>query len=254
MGKSSFSMGHLYHGYVSHNQRLFGPSRSHRSLAPLRRWRPCTGVLGWSRSCWQPVGKSQKKNRSEVGAAVGNSSKLSRHVPKFDDGKIGSTVDFQKDSGGNCGKLICFRSFDKNKMHEFGNNDGIHHWHVQNRPSNSRTTCVLSSSTSLEIWGLWTLLFYRDTATYPSKTWYQTLIPLMILEPHRVVNPPYLGLSKYHIFDIQKGQILAAQSAFPMATSTNIYPTKKGSVHGTGKSPSSQGWFSHYKVVPQFVS
>jgi hypothetical protein len=24
---------------------------------------------------------------------------------------------------------------------------------------------------------------------------------------------------------------------FPMATSTNIYPTKKGSIHGTGKSP-----------------
>ena len=59
----------------------------------------------------------------------------------------------------------------------------------------------------------------------------------MILEPHRVVNPPYLGLSKYHIFDIQQCQILAAQSIFPWRHQQWFDPTKKGSVHGTGKSP-----------------
>lgn len=123
-------------------------------IAPLR----SSGGLalefwGDREAAGSPSGSPRKKSRSEVGAAVGNSSKLSRHCDMSQNlmGKSDKSVDFQKDSGGNCGKLICFRSFDKNKMHEFGNNDGIHHWHVQNRPSNSRTKCVLSSSTSLEI-------------------------------------------------------------------------------------------------------
>ena len=76
----------------------------------------------------------------------------------------------------------------------------------------------------------------------------------MILEPHRVVNPPYLGLSKYHIFDIQKGQILAAQSAFSHGDINKYLPDQKGFSSWHWKIPKFPRMISHYKVVPQFVS
>ena len=44
LGKPSISMGHLYHGYVSHNQRLHISYKSGISPSELRR---CSGVAWW---------------------------------------------------------------------------------------------------------------------------------------------------------------------------------------------------------------
>ena len=36
IGKPSISMGHLYHGYVSHNQRVIDPAKLHLANRPNR--------------------------------------------------------------------------------------------------------------------------------------------------------------------------------------------------------------------------
>ena len=153
--------------------------------------------------------------------------------------------------------LICFQSCDKNKINEFGNTDGIHHWHVQNRHSNSRTK---GENLQAPLWkygvSIEASFPKREMPmfqTHGTKTIQNTHpIEWSLSFFHTVVHTPYLGLLMWYRRYLRKLSflLLSLFSHGKIQTST----TRPKRVHGTAKSPIyrwfSQRYTSMYRVFP----